>query len=192
MNPLQEHEHEYQPCQLCSIATRRKVFYRSDQPPACTCWTCNKSRHPYAVGTDIKYLFVGEAPGPSESVTHHPFTGTAGKIFDALVSNTNLSQWGITNTILCFPSQKDRPSKFRPPTKEEITNCQPRLNDLLEVVNAKYYIALGKVAKTNPPTGITFHLELDHPSYINRRGGIKSVEFKRNVHKLRKFLESEQ
>jgi len=167
---IREHTTRFQPCGRCPIASKHKVFYRGGELP-------------------IKYLFVGEAPGPSETVTHMPFTGTAGMILNELLLDCEVSNFGITNVIACFPFSPEKPTRFRVPSKEEIRNCKDRLDDLTECVTPMYYIALGKVAKANPPTGITYSLELDHPSYIARRGGVGTIEYKRCRHKLLKFMQ---
>lgn len=165
---LQTHCRSHLNCIRCAIASRHKVFYRGSIP--------------------CKYLLIGEAPGPSETVTHLPFTGTAGRMLNRLLDEVEMTNYGITNMIACFPSHPENKAKFRKPTKEEIANCNDRLMDLVETVEAQYYIALGKVAAGNPPEGCEYALALDHPSYLVRRGGEKSVEYKRNRHKLKKFL----
>jgi uracil-DNA glycosylase len=165
---LRKHVKDWLPCNQCSIASPHKVFYRGSTP--------------------CKYLFIGEAPGQSEVVTKKPFTGPAGKVLNSLLNDAGVTDFGITNVIACYPFLPESPSRFRKPDKTEIQNCKPRLNELLELVEANYYIALGKVAKTNPPDGVTYHLELDHPSYILRQGGVGSVEYKRNKHKLIRFI----
>lgn len=172
-NP-KDHSRQFADCALCPIATTTKVFFRGK-------------------GADCRYLFVGEAPGPSECVTRLPFTGPAGKILDKLLLAAGLeNNYGITNIIACYPFRPDNRARFRTPSRDEIENCKPRLDDLVETVCARFYIALGKVAAMNPPTGVTWHLELDHPSYILRSGGEHSVQFKRNKHRLIKFLEENQ
>ena len=166
---FQLHKQTFRNCQLCSIGNHRKVFFRGSLP--------------------CRHLLIGEAPGPSERVLGKPFVGRAGKLLDALIADVGLTDYGIANVIACFPSDPDFPTRFRKPTPEEIANCKDRLDDLVETVEPQYYIALGKVAKTNPPTGVTYNLELDHPSFIERQGGKQSNAYKRNRHRLRKFLE---
>lgn len=167
---LVRHKARNEGCDLCPIAAQKKVFYRGSRNP--------------------KYLFIGEAPGPAEAVVGLPFVGPAGKILDQLFDEVGLKKgYGITNTICCFPFQEENRSKFRKPTKEEMTNCRPRLDDLIECFSIRYYISLGKVASSNPPSGIEYSLHLDHPSYILRSGGVSSNEFKRNKHRLADFLE---
>jgi uracil-DNA glycosylase len=157
-------------CNLCEIGKcKTKTFYRGSVP--CT------------------YLFIGEAPGPSEAVVGEPFIGRAGKhVLQPMLDASGIQNYGITNVIACFPFEPDNRAKFRKPEKEEIENCKDRLNELTECVTPKYYIALGKVAKANPPTGVEYHLALDHPSYILRNGGKTSVMYKKNLLSLVKFL----
>ncbi len=192
MNGYQQHEQQFGTCRLCPIATGVKTFYRSDRTPYCECAYClsgsNYGR--IGVGLEVDYLFIGEAPGPSERIIGHPFVGVAGKVLDALIEDSGISGYGITNLISCFPAQPENKSKFRRPYTEEVQACEPRLSDLIERIVPKYYIALGKEAKKNPPSGVVYALELDHPSYLLRRGGKNSIEYKRNRHRLRKFLET--
>lgn len=167
---IRKHKKKWSPCNRCDIASKHKVFYRGSVP--------------------CKYLFVGEAPGPSETVTKLPFTGTAGKVLQSLLNDVGLvDNYGLTNIISCFPYQPDNPSRFRKPSPNEIANCSDRLDEIIEIVMPHFYIALGKVAKKNPVYGIQWHLELDHPSFIARKGGEGSLPYKRNKHKLRRFID---
>ena len=166
---MKKHVHKYINCDLCEIAktTKRKVFYRGSTTP--------------------KYLFIGEAPGASDYVLGTPFSrgSSAGKVFSNLIKDARVSNYGVSFVIACHPSL---PEKIRKPTEEEVCNCKHRLDDLVETVLPEFYIALGKFAKTNPPSGIAFHLELDAPKDISRSGGVGSVRYKRNKHILQRFI----
>ena len=167
-NDLLKHKKLWSGCTRCSIASRRKVFYRGSVP--------------------CRYLFIGEAPGPSESVTGKPFTGTSGQVLNSLFKDAKVTNYGITNILACFPSRESNPGRFREPSEEEVHNCSERLEDLIETVKPDFYISLGKIAKRYPVSGMKWHLSLDHPAFIARQGGLGSIEYKRNKHILRKFI----
>lgn len=108
-------------------------------------------------------------------------------MFDNLLQEVGLKNYVVTNIIACHPRTTD--TGFRLPTKDEIKNCRERLDEFVEIVRPKWYISMGKLAKSNPPTGVTYHLELDHPAFILRSGGNDSLVYRRNKHKLIAFLE---
>lgn len=167
---MESHFKKWSSCRACSIGKSNvRVFHRG------------KLKNP-------KYLFIGEAPGPSECVTRKPFTGRSGNLLTMLFDDVGITDFAITNVIACFPSQDDDKSKFRAPSKEEIASCKPRLDEYIEIVRPQYLISLGVNAKKHPPTGMEYSLHLDHPSFILRNGGEHSIEYKRNRHRLIKFL----
>lgn len=151
-----------------------KSFYRTDNTNKLSC----------------KFLFIGESPGVSESVIGQPFVGPAGKELDRLLQLVGIEDYGMTNTIACFPPEEGTAkSKYRKPNKDEIENCRQRLDELVEIVMPSFYIALGNVAKSNPPTGVRYHLELDHPlTIIRQTPNRRKVIFNRNKNKLKSFL----
>ena len=189
---LQKHLRKWEPCNLCPIASTHKVFYRSNQMPHCRCRRCRESNVPFMIGTPVDYLFIGDSPSASDTITRHPFTGTTGKLLEELLREAKVPSWGLTHIISCFPCKDRSKTTPRTPLVAEVESCRSRLDEIVEVVEARRYIALGKTAKKNPPPGVTYHLELDHPQYISRRGGIKSITFKRNKHKLAKFINEEE
>lgn len=165
---LTGHKNKWNKCQRCEIA-------------------CKMRSHHRIVGDYCNYMLIGEAPGPSESVIGKPFVGAAGQLLDQLIEDVGMVNYIITNTIICYPKEKG--GKSRPPSDNEMKNCRERLDELIEIVKPSWYISLGKTAKQNPPTGVTYHLELDHPSFILRSGGHDCLVYRRNKHKLLAFLE---
>lgn len=158
-------------CTKCGIACRNKVFSRSDN------------------NLPIKYLFIGEAPSGADSIIGKPFSGPEGKVLSLLLDASGCTNYVLTHLIACYPSMDNSRSSYRKPRKEEIENCKERLDILIEMINPKFYIALGKTAKNNPPSGITYHLELDHPYDIQRQSENKQkVSFNRNKNRLRSFI----
>lgn len=152
-------------------------------------------------------LFIGEAPGPEEDLKGQPFVGRSGKLLDCLIRDTRRrlrsrqepSQsftYFIANTLACYPD--DGQGGFRAPLKTELEQCSPRVVDVTHQVQPKGIILLGKSAlaayntyyaqflKTWP--GPTLHVY--HPSYLLRRGGTTSQEYKETYDAIAKFLSS--
>jgi uracil-DNA glycosylase len=98
-------------------------------------------------------LLIGEAPGANEDKQGIPFCGMSGKILNELLESVNLSRDDIfiTNTILC------RPENNRNPAKEELENCQDRLNQLIKIMQPKVIVTIGNFATQRilGKTGIT-------------------------------------
>ena len=172
---MNEHVCNWIDCSTCSISklTKHKVLYRGSFSP--------------------EILFVGDAPAMMDHELGKAFVSPAGtEVFMRLINvaqeRTLKFKWGVTNLVACFPYD-DEEISARDPSKEEIKNCKPRLDDLIESFDTiKYYISLGQIAKNNPPDGIKWSCELDHPRFILRKGGVRSNEFKRNVHRLTAFI----
>ena len=153
-------------------------------------------------------LFIGEAPGRSEDTVGRPFVGDAGKILGGLkrdppgLIEATLDQrpnltWAVANIVACMPEQEVYINQttsmwqLRQPTKDEALVCEPRLNQIiLSVVRPRLVILLGKVAKKyfTPNPGLPA-LEVYHPAYILRRGGVASLEFKKTVLQISQFLQ---
>jgi uracil-DNA glycosylase family 4 len=174
INPIKAYKQKWSKCQLCPLGAKatNHVLYGGTIPAS--------------------ILFVGEAPGYTEDMVGEPFIDKAGKIFDLLVSESGLSDsdYCVTNILACFPAKPDDPTNFRIPSKEEAKACHPRLLELIELVKPKLYVALGDVAKRyglQDSTDIKI-VHLRHPSFILRNGGYGSVEYKRNLYKLKESI----
>lgn len=182
MLTLKQHKRKWNSCTLCPLGAKatHHVLYRGDIPAT--------------------FLFIGESPGPVEDQVGEPFLGPAGKVFKQLLLDVGLdSDYCVTNILACFPFKPDDPTTFRAPKKEEATICCDRVRELVLLVKPKVVILLGDVAKKYWNKSIeriesfSFlqkRLELRHPSFILRNGGIGSVEFKRNLLKLREVVDA--
>lgn len=172
------HKRDWENCTLCPLHeyAHKHVLFRGTIP------------------CDI--LFVGEAPGRTEDTLGEPFIGRAGKLLDDmwecvrheiyLAKHYSHIEYAITNVVACIPFPPE--SDIVPPSKEHITICNPRLVDFIDIAKPKLLVALGEVSKRalkpyNSRAGITL-AHLYHPSYILRKGGQSSVEFKKWVHQL--------
>jgi len=150
-------------------------------------------------------LFIGEAPGPQEDSHGYPFVGRSGELLDTMIRDTYKMfrpySYFVTNTILCFPSDETDPEKFRPPVEEEIRNCLPRLTDQLDLVRPDKIVFVGKVAAKLPGLIRKYNpawwdmtpwfdrvVDIWHPSYVLRQGGVRSLAYKQARQKLVDFL----
>lgn len=160
------HERICNVCSKCEIVEKKKTIWRGQIP--------------------FNLLLVGEAPGPTERIEKIPFYGQAGWIFDELVEQTKLYEswsWCVSNTILCYPD--DGNGGFRAPKTEEMDACLPHLTRFMDnyfIPNQlKIIVTMGKVAKEQvTPDNVGDEYEfyhIDHPSYMNRKGGVHSQSF---------------
>lgn len=158
-------------CDLCHNRTNL-VFFRG----SCPC--------------DV--LFIGEAPGRDEDLSGLPFVGRSGQLLDRLIEDatqeTKRFSYGITNVVCCIPTKKDERTgkvSIRVPDKNEADACKLRLLTTIERCSPRLIITLGKTAKKYvkipKKMGEYPQFELQHPAYILRKGGINSLEYKKQL-----------
>jgi DNA polymerase len=83
-------------------------------------------------------LAIGEAPGADEDAQGAPFVGRAGKLLDAMLKASNLSDHVfITNTVYW------RPPGNRTPTPEEQAPCAPFVERAIALIKPRYLLLLG-------------------------------------------------
>ncbi len=89
-------------------------------------------------------MFVGEAPGRKEAETGIPFCGAAGKMLDKLLATIKLNRKDvyITNIV------NDRPPDNRDPKPEEIELYSPFLLALIETIQPRVLVTLGRFSMT--------------------------------------------
>ena len=141
--------------------------------------------------TNPDLVFVGEAPGFTENKVGYPFVGKSGFILGGW-SKLLKSKWCVINAVPIIPL--DNNDKIRAPTDEEVSYFRPFVNDLLEALNPKYVICVGKTAakylkqefklatwnKSNK-TWIGF---IYHPAYYLRNGRNGNEDFQKLVEGL--------
>lgn len=168
---LEEHKRQWKKCKKCSIGKRAytHVFFRGSIP--CT------------------VLFIGEAPGKSEDVIGEPFVGVSGKLLDRWIKKAEIyERFAICNTVLCRPCDVDG-GPNRAPSFGEVNNCQPRLTQFVrDLASPKWLVILGKVAMeaTKSLRSVYPFVEVCHPAYAVRQGGINSEESKAAVRIIRR------
>ena len=96
----------------------------------------------FASGKPNAYLmFVGEAPGKTETELRRPLVGRAGQFFeDNILAKAGLDRQNvyITNAVLCRPNEKNRT-----PFLGEIEECREHLDAQVLLVSPKLIVALG-------------------------------------------------
>lgn len=152
-------------------------------------------------------MFIGEAPGVVEDTLGFPFVGRSGKLLDQMIldsrrlaSRKGVLSYAIANILGCIPhSLAQDQNSVRPPAPEEVTVCLPRLVEEIKIISPRKVVLLGESAKKylpliereliqdlkSPYFKVAF---LNHPAFVLRKGGINSLEYKRNCIKLAEFL----
>jgi uracil-DNA glycosylase family 4 len=89
---------------------------------------------------DAEIVFIGEAPGKKEDLQGKPFVGAAGKFLNEMLELIDLKREDvyITNIV------KYRPPNNRDPLPEEKRAFLPYLQSLLEVIQPKVVVTLGR------------------------------------------------
>lgn len=90
--------------------------------------------------TEAKILCVGEGPGATEDIQGLPFVGQAGKLLDKLLILSGLERKNvfITNVV------HHRPPGNRDPLPEEILAYGKYLDRIIEIINPKLIVTLGR------------------------------------------------
>jgi uracil-DNA glycosylase family 4 len=91
---------------------------------------------------DSKIVLIGEGPGRKEDEMGLPFVGSAGKLLDELLDQAGMKRVDlfITNIVKC------RPPKNRKPRKSEIKECEPILDDQLNIIKPCVIAPMGNSA----------------------------------------------
>lgn len=110
-----------------------------------------RTRHNVVFGSGwvmAKVLIVGEGPGEGEDEQGNPFVGSSGDVLNGGLASVNAmrSEVFITNVVGCRPTFDDNPRRNRPPERDEIEACRPRLMKIIEIVDPFVILMLGDVA----------------------------------------------
>jgi len=95
----------------------------------------------------IDLMFVGQGAGEKEHLTHHPFTGPAGKLLrEKLLPRLESKKLNIIldNTIRSRPL--DERGKNRAPTRDEVEHCLPIVWQRIEQFKPTIIIPVGASA----------------------------------------------
>jgi uracil-DNA glycosylase family 4 len=179
-------ESEWHDCERCPLhAGRTNVVFARGTFPA-----------------DI--LFVGEAPAKTEDEYGFPFLGRAGNILNSLIRHVHKANpdwtYGIINTVGCVPwdnTDDDEHHRVRAPDYDELKPCMPRFATLVHLCKPKGVILLGKVASiywrnlfsaNYPNLVIPRTLEIEHPAFIARKGGSRSIMYTNAQAAMKQFI----
>lgn len=120
-----------------------------------------------------RIVLCGEGPGSSENIRGEPFVGKAGKyLLEKCLRPNGLEREDlhIINIVCCRPI--DMNGDNRPPTKEEVGACKPRLINQLRIVQPKVVVLIGdKALKAFFPDSGKISQErgadtpMEHPDY---------------------------
>ena len=128
-------------------------------------------------------LMVGEAPGRHENVSGIPFDTNAlrGRMLSKLtdVADQMHISYVITNVLGCIPWAKGG-SSVRSPEHHEISQCYPRLVEMIKLADPYIVLSFGGTAQdvVSPlvrnlnllnPSRCIEHYYLSHPTTIIRR-----------------------
>ena len=83
----------------------------------------------------------------------------------------------ITNSVACRPTDVAG-GENREPNADEIWACYERLQHTYNQVQPKVVVFLGEVARKHLTKAFPQAYNLRHPSYLIRRGGVESPEFR--------------
>jgi len=106
----------------------------------CPLWTKRKKPVPGEGDINADVMFVGEAPGYWEDIKGKPFVGSAGEIFDEMLSKIGLSR----NEVYIANILKCRPPENRDPSASEIEACVPYLDQQIRIIKPKIIVTLGR------------------------------------------------
>lgn len=165
---------------------------------------CNKCEEPVQCRIKIVFgegnpntriVFLGEAPGASESEQGRPFVGRSGQLLTTLLASVGIQREDvyILNILKC------RPPENRKPKPEEAAACRPFLDMQLKIIQPEIIVCLGASAANclldeKIPIGqmrgkwyeyngakvvCTFH-----PSYALRTGEFAKKEIKNDLEKV--------
>lgn len=89
---------------------------------------------------DTKVMFIGEGPGYWEDMKGRPFVGNAGKFLDRLLHSIKVERKDVFITNIVFY----RPPGNRDPLEEEIFAFKKYLDGIIEIINPKVIVTLGR------------------------------------------------
>ncbi len=115
----------------------------------CGSEACDRALHKcFARGTVPCQVFLcGEAPGATEDVIGQPFVGVAGRLLQAIVDAAlppTVTRC-YANVVLCLPVD-DEGAKGQP-SVEQLTACQPRLEEFIALCKPRLVVAVGALAR---------------------------------------------
>lgn len=167
---------------------------------ACTRCTIGTFAFKHVLGSGPQnaiLLFLGEGPGRSEDTLGEAFVGPAGHLLRRAILDArgDLEKMYFSNLVACRPSDSQT-SPNRAPTDLEISNCRPRLTELVKLLNPQGIVFAGHLARSYSYPAIDLAgwsgnrtLGILHPAFLLRKGGDTSSEYPQYVAKLHQFFD---
>ncbi len=126
----------------------RTAILRQMQEDLQKCRNCGlcEGRTQAVLGAGVpnsRIVIVGEGPGRNEDEQGKPFVGRSGQLLDQMLEQVGLSRNRnvfITNIVKC------RPPENRDPMPEECLSCRPWLDKILELIDPKIILCVGRIA----------------------------------------------
>lgn len=126
----------------------RTAILRQMQEDLQQCRNCGlcEGRTQAVLGAGVpnsRIVIVGEGPGRNEDEQGKPFVGRSGQLLDQMLEQVGLSRNRnvfITNIVKC------RPPENRDPMSEECLACRPWLDKILELIDPKIILCVGRIA----------------------------------------------
>ena len=137
-------------------------------------------------------LFIGEAPEKIDDLRGEAFVGKAGKLLDGMIieacemagiNEKEIPAHFFTYTVGCRPCNK-LGGDSREPTEQEVLECLPRMNFIVDVVKPVVVIFVDKFSFKYFHNRFPEHFKIYHPSYLLRGGGKASPDYMLAVRKL--------
>ncbi len=91
---------------------------------------------------DARVVFVGEGPGEEEDKSGRPFVGRAGELLTKMIEAVG---WRREDVFICN-IVKCRPPGNRDPLPDEVSTCQPFLEQQIRAIAPQVIVTLGKPA----------------------------------------------
>lgn len=115
---------------------------------------------------NTKVIFIGEGPGYWEDIKGRPFVGNAGKFLDQLLRSIKVLRKDVFITNIIFyraPGNRD-------PLDEEISAFKKYLDGIIEIINPKVIVTLGRFSMAKFLSGVTISKVHGKPHQINWNG----------------------
>jgi uracil-DNA glycosylase family 4 len=119
---LDQLEEAVRACTLCPLHQGRTHAVPGEGPP------------------NANIMFIGEGPGFHEDRQGRPFVGAAGQFLEELLASIGMTreQVYIANVVKC------RPPGNRDPMPNELSACEPYLEQQIQLIKPKVIVTLGR------------------------------------------------
>ena len=112
-------------------------------------------------------LFVGSAPNEEDNIAGSPISNRLGDELDIIIAQSIPNNFNIciTNAVFCTPFKDSDLDAIRPPSLSEVNECREHIRALIQRLQPRLIIALGKIAARSLKPICDF-TEVVHPSSI--------------------------